>query len=198
MFRKIKKEIRIIGFDDSPFSFSDKKTFLIGVVCRGGRQIDGVVTTRIKVDGNDSTRRITECVKKSRHYDQLRVIMLDGITFAGFNVVDIEKLREKTGLPVIVAISERPDLEKMKKTMERFGNLEKRWSLIRKAGKIHECEIRNSVTGRKKIFFQCCGMNESEGKDILNISSINSLIPEPLRIAHLIGYGLKGKNEKDH
>ncbi len=192
MFRKIKKEIRIIGFDDSPFSFRDEKTFLIGVICRGGSQIDGVVTSEITVDGHDSTRKIAEIIKKSRHYRQLRIIMLDGITFAGFNVVDINTLHEKTGLPVIVVISEKPDLNNMRKAIRRFDDHEKRWSLIQNAGEIYEHEISNSVIGRKKIYFQSCGINEKEGKDILNITSIHSLIPEPVRIAHMIGYGLKG------
>ena len=192
MFRKIKKEIRIIGFDDSPFSFKDKTTLLIGVVCRGGSQIDGVVTTRITVDGTDSTRKITESVRNSRHFGQLRIIMLDGITFGGFNVVDIRKLHEDTKLPVLVVISERPDLKSIRKAMKRFDDHEKRWKLMERAGEIRECEIRNKVIGRKRIFYQSAGLRDSEAKDILNITSINSLIPEPVRIAHLIGYGLKG------
>ena len=38
--------------------------------------------------------------------------MLDGITYGGFNVVDIEELYRETGLPVIVIMRSCPDFEK--------------------------------------------------------------------------------------
>ncbi len=192
MFRKIKKEIRIIGFDDSPFRFTDRKAKIIGVVCRGGVQVDGVVSGEVSVDGLDSTERIAGVVRKTSHYPQLRVIMLDGITFGGFNVVDINTLRDKTGLPVIVVISDKPNLKNIKKALGRFDDREKRWRLMEKAGEIRKCEIRNGVVGRKNIFFQTSGISESDAKDILNVACIHSVIPEPIRIAHMIGYGLRG------
>ena len=40
-------------------------------------------------------------IKNSRHHNQLRVIMLDGITYGGFNVVDIEEPTEKQGFRLL-------------------------------------------------------------------------------------------------
>ena len=192
MLKTIKPEIRIIGWDDAPFTFKDKYTLLLGVVCRGGIQIDGVVTTKIRVDGNDTTEKIAEAINNSSHKEQLRVIMLDGITFGGFNVVDIHKLNEKTGLPVIVVIRDKPDMKAIKKSLSKFHDSEKRWELIEKAGDVHRFEVKNKVlTGRKTIYYQRCGINEYMSEKIINLTSVNSVVPEPVRAAHLICSGFK-------
>src|SRR3990167_2919872 len=101
-FRHIKKELRILGIDDGPFKSGDRNTILVGTVFRSGFWLDGVLSTKIKVDGNDSTKKIIEMVNRSRHKAQLRVIMLDGLTFGGMNFADIRAINKKTGLPVIV------------------------------------------------------------------------------------------------
>jgi hypothetical protein len=193
MFRKIKSEIRIIGWDDSPFTFKDKQTTLIGVVCRGGTQIDGVLSTRIRVDGWDSTEKLIKVIKENKHYHQLRLIMLDGITFGGFNIVDTHTLWRKTKLPVIVVIRNKPDLKSIKKSLKRFKDFEKRWKAIERAGEIHQYEVRNKVLrGRKTIYYQHVGLERKEVEDIINLTSIHSVTPEPVRLAHLICSGLKG------
>lgn len=194
MLKTIKPEIRIIGWDDTPFTFKDKYTLLLGVVCRGGIQIDGVLTTKIRVDGNDATEKIAKAINNSNHKEQLRVIMLDGITFGGFNIVDINKLHEKTGLPVIVVIKDKPDMKAIKKSLSKFNDTEERWKLIEKAGKVRKFEVKNKVlTGRKTIYYQRCGINEYMSEKIINITSVNSVVPEPVRTAHLICSGLKGR-----
>ena len=92
-FRKIKKEIRILAWDDGPFEFKSKgKDILIGVIFRGGKILDGLLKTEVDIDGLDATEKIIKKVLKTKHKD-LRVIMLDGITFAGFNTVDIKEMQ---------------------------------------------------------------------------------------------------------
>lgn len=194
MLKVIKPEIRIIGWDDAPFTFKDKRTLLVGVIYRGGIQIDGIITTKIRVDGNDATDEIAKAINRSKHKEQLRVIMLDGITFGGFNIVDIDRLYEKTRLPVIVVISEKPNLRKIKKSLSKFPDSEKRWKLIEKAGSIRTFEVKNKVLKRRKtIHYQHAGVDEYACETIINLTSVNSVIPEPVRIAHLICNGLKGR-----
>ena len=49
----IKQEIRVIGIDDSPFNkFREKEALAIGVVMRGGKCIDGILSTKVEVDGS--------------------------------------------------------------------------------------------------------------------------------------------------
>ena len=125
MLRTIKPEIRIIGWDDSPFNFDDKETFLVGVVCRGGTQVDGLMSVKIRVDGLDVTEKIIQSIKNSTHIYQLRLIMLDGITFGGFNIADINEIRKETGLPVLVVIRDMPKMEAIRKSLERLDDNKK-------------------------------------------------------------------------
>ena len=103
-----KLEIRILGFDDSPFDAHDKTVDIIGVIYRGGNFLDGVLKTEVEVDGMDATDKLVSLVNSTRHKQQLKVLMSDGITFGGFNLVDIKDLNEKTNLPVIVINRKHP------------------------------------------------------------------------------------------
>ena len=48
--------------------------------------------THVAIDGFDATEQIASMINSSPHCKQLRLVMLNGITFAGFNVVDIKRL----------------------------------------------------------------------------------------------------------
>jgi len=183
-FKVIKKEIRILAWDDGPFEFKSKgKDILIGVIFRGGQFIDGMLKTEIEIDGKDATDKIIEKTLKTRHKD-LRVMMLDGITFAGFNTVDIKEIYEKTKLPVIVINRKKPNLEKFIETIKRMPNAEKRLESVKNAGPIYYTSIKN-----KRICFQCYGIEKEVAEEIIKTTSTMSLIPEPLRAAHLIANG---------
>ena len=59
---QIKPEIRVVGFDDGPFKFGQKETVIVGAVFRGGDYLDGLISAKIKVDGMDSTEKLTEAI----------------------------------------------------------------------------------------------------------------------------------------
>ena len=92
----MKKEIRIIGIDDSPFDkFNDKEVLVIGTVFRGGNFLDGVLSVKVSVDGDDATDKLIEIINKSKFKPQIQCIMIDGIAFGGFNVIDIDELNKE-------------------------------------------------------------------------------------------------------
>lgn len=177
----MKKQIRILGIDDAAFDkFNDKEVIVIATVFRGGDFMDGVMTCKVKIDGDDATNKLIEMINKSKFKTQFRAIMLDGIAVAGFNVFDIKLLFEKTKIPVIVVMRNYPDLIKIKDTLSNLGMKEK-INLLEKAGKIYPY---------KKIHYQVYGMEKEEAIQILKISCTHSHIPEPIRVAHLIGSAL--------
>ena len=177
----MKKEIRIIGIDDSPFDkFRDKKILVVGVIMRGGSWVDGILSTKVTVDGNDSTKKIIEMINNCKFKPQLQCIFLDGIAVAGFNVIDVKELNRKTKLPVVVIIRKRPDIENIKKTLIRINKKDK-IKLIEKAGNVFQVD---------NIFVQLTGIDLEEAKKILKIVCTRSLIPEPIRLAHLIASGV--------
>lgn len=183
-FRTIKKEIRILAWDDGPFEFKAKgRDILIGVIFRGGQFLDGLLKTEIEIDGEDATEKIIEKILKTKHKD-LRVVMLDGITFAGFNTVDIKEIYEKTNLPVMAVNRKKPDLEKFIETLKTMLNPEKRLNAVKNAGPVYSTSVKD-----KRIFFQCYGIKKDDAEKIIKTTSTMSLIPEPLRVAHLIANG---------
>lgn len=183
-FKIIKNEIRIVAFDDGPFKLSEEKDILIGVIFRGGQFMDGLVKADIEVDGLDAQDEIIRMMKKTRHKD-LRIIMLDGITFAGFNIVNIKEIYRKTGLPVIVVNRKEPDFDRFKRSMKKFSEYERRLKCVEDAGPVYWARINN-----KRVCFQCSGIKTSDAEEIIRISATRSLIPEPLRVAHLIAGGM--------
>ncbi len=188
--RVVKPEIRIVGVDDGFFVPHTKgKCGVIGVVFRGGYWLDGVMRTQVEIDGMDATERIAGMIMGSPHYGQLRVIMLSGVTFAGFNVVDTVRLFEATGLPVIAVTREEPDFVDIRKALEHLPFADDRWRAMKNVDKLVKVVTRS---GEEAIFIQVTGMEVDIAKKIVKSTSTRSNVPEALRVAHLIASGLTG------
>lgn len=193
-FRSIKSEIRVLGVDDGLFAPHTKGAVdVVGVVYRGGYWLDGVMRTEVTIDGMDATEKIAAMIKKSPYYEELRVVILNGITFAGFNVVDINKLFKTVNLPVIAVTREKPDLEKIRKALKNLPECEKRWQIIENAGKIIEVQTRNT---EEAVYMQIAGVSQEDAEKILKTTSMQSNVPEALRVAHIIASGLTRLEEK--
>jgi len=187
-FRVIKPEIRVLGVDDGAFKPHVKgQVPVIGVVFRGGFWLDGIMHTSIAVDGFDATDRMASMINRSPHYKQLRVIMLNGVTFAGFNIVDVKALHAATKLPVITVTREKPDFADIYKALQNLPNSEQRWEAILGAGEPVEVSTRNA---KAKVYMQTAGVSKEAAQKILRLTSTRSNIPEALRVAHLIASGI--------
>jgi len=177
----LKDEIRVIGIDDSPFrKFKRGQVLVVGTIFRGGKYFDGILSTKVSIDGNNATKKISEMINKCKFKPQLQCIFLNGIAVAGFNVIDVVELNKKTKLPVIVVIRKKPNIEKIKETLIK----------INKKNKIKLIERAGSVIPAGKIYMQLTGISTDKAKEILKIVCTRSLIPEPIRIAHLIASGI--------
>jgi len=186
--REVKPEIRVLGIDDGVFKPHSKEMVdVVGVVFRGGRWLDGFMHTRVQVDGNDATEKLAEMITHSPHYPQLRVIMLNGVTLAGFNIVDIKEFHEKVKLPIIAVTRDKPDFEDIKKALKNLPESEKRWKAIERAGKMIKVHTRER---EEPIYVHVAGVSEETAKRILMNTSTRSNIPEALRVAHIIASGL--------
>lgn len=175
----MKPGIRVLGIDDASFNFEDEATFLTGVVYRGTEFIEDIVSTEIEVDGEDATARVIELYDQVQNSKQLKAIMVDGISFAGFNLVDIEHVNEETGEPVIAVSATEPDREDFRNTMERTGNFDENFENLEDAKRI---ELKDGVA-----YIQFAGISFEDAEQIVKNSTIHGLTPEPIRVAHMIG-----------
>ncbi len=186
--RVVKPEIRVLGVDDGQFVPHSKTTVLVvGIVFRGGYWLDGVMSTKVLVDGLDATQNIANMVTGSPHFRQLRVILLNGVTFAGFNVVDIKVLNKLTGLPVIAVTDKKPSLKEVREALKHLPDSEERWNAIIDAGKVFAVKTRG---GRYRVYAEVAGLSERMAKEILRLTASRSKIPEALRVAHLVASGI--------
>ena len=193
--RSVKPEIRVLGVDDGAFVPHGRGLAnIVGVVYRGGLWLDGVMHTEIEIDGMDATEKIASMIVDSPHYDQLRVVILNGITFAGFNIVDMKELFRRLGLPIIAVTRDKPNFEEIKKALENLSESEKRWKTILNAGELIEVETRK---GEHPVYMEIVGISEEDAKKILRNTSTRSNMPEAVRVAHIIASGLAKTKEKD-
>ena len=181
----MKKEIRLLGIDDAPFKFRDRKVGVIGVVMRGGKYLEGVIKKEAEIDGLDSTEKIIDMINKTRHKTQLKATLIDGIALGGFNVVDIEKVFSETNVPVITVTRDKPNNKKIELALKKhFSDWENRFDLITNG------ELYKIQTKHNPIFVKCAGICADETKEIIKISTIRGVIPEPIRVAHIIASGI--------
>jgi endonuclease V-like protein UPF0215 family len=182
-----KKEIRVMGIDDAPFDkFRDRHTTVIGVFFRGGNYADGIVSTKIRVDGINATSKLASMINNSRFKSQLKCVFVDGLNMAGFNFIDIKKLNKLLNIPVIVITRKNPDLTNIKRVLKKL-KMERKIRFIDEAGPPKKVG---------KIYIQTAGIGFDDAKEIIKLTATHSYIPEPLRVAHLIGAGLvKGESK---
>jgi len=185
-FRSIKSEIRVLGVDDGKFvPHTFGRVLVVGAVIRGNYGLDGVMHTDIALDGFDAAEQIAEMINNSSHCRQLRLVMLNGITFGGFNVVDIKELNIATRIPVIALMRNKPDLEAIRNALNNLPKSDERWKMILSAGPIIDVD-----SGDKKLYMEIAGISKVDARKIVVLTATRSLIPEPLRVAHLIASGI--------
>ena len=181
----MKAQIRLLGIDDSPFTFKDKKCRIIGVVMRGGEYIEGVLSDEVQIDKLDSTKKIIKMIKNTRHNKQIKAVLIDGVALGGFNIFDIKEIYDKTNIPIITITRDKPDLDKIKAALKKhFKDWKERFDLINK-GELHRIRTKHNP-----IYIKYAGICAGEAKEIIKISTIRGVIPEPIRVAHIIASGV--------
>jgi endonuclease V-like protein UPF0215 family len=193
-FRSIKPEIRVLGVDDGAFIPRTRGTVnVVGVVYRGGCWFEGIMRTDVTIDGLDATEKMATMITDSPFHGEIRVVVLDGITFAGFNVVDISELSCRINLPVISVVREKPDLKEIRAALRNLPDFEVRWRAMENAGKLFEVVTRS---GENPVYIHTAGILLDDAKKIVRKTSTHSLIPEALRVAHIIASGVSCLREK--
>lgn len=169
--------IRAIGFDDAPFiRHSSAPVAVAGVVCAGTR-FEGMVWGQVQVDGWDATDTLGQMLTKSKFLPQLHVVLLDGISFGGFNLIDLPVLAEQLARPCVAVMRRQPNLSAIEQAMQHLPEPERRLEILRRAGTIH---------ADPPFYFQVCGGSPIIIAQVLRHLTDRGHVPEALRIAHLI------------
>lgn len=179
----------VAGIDDGGFNpylkFSKKKPRipLVAVYYKNFRIVD-LIFRKIKVDGLDATEKLLSILNSKRP----EIVLAQGVTFGGFNMIDFVEVYERTKIPVIIVLDRMPDFKSIFNAItSHFKDADERISILKKLP-----EIKNF----KNVYFENIGINDLEARKIIESLTIFGNIPEPVRLAHLICRGIYGLNKQ--
>ncbi|HKK05799.1 MAG TPA: DUF99 family protein [Gammaproteobacteria bacterium] len=172
----------VIGIDDAPFDPAHRGDVLIVGALYSGRCLAGVLSGRVRRDGANATRAIAAMIQASRFRGHLQAVLLQGLTVAGFNVIDLEGLHCALGLPVVAVSRKAPDLAAIRRALlTRVRGGARKWRLVERAGPMER------LGG---LYVQYRGISRSRVTALLRRFAVHGALPEPLRTAHLIAGGV--------
>ena len=173
------RNIRVLGFDDSHHQGLPWGAVVnvAGVVCSGVR-FEGMLWGQIAKDGMDATEALVSMFNESKFAAQVHLMLLDGLTFAGCDVIDLPRLAEQTGVPTAAVMRRQPDMERFRQVVDSLPESEERWRRVQAAGEIHQ---------HSHFFYQVAGGDvKTIGRALVRLTD-QGKVPEALRLAHLIG-----------
>jgi len=150
---------------------------VFGAVCAGTR-FEGLVAGSVRRDGWNATREIVRLLEGGKFLPQLHIVLIDGIAFGGFNVVDLAALAARLGKPCVAVMRRPPRLPLLEAALRRLPSPERRLARISRAGPIHSVP---------PFVFQVQGAGVEETAEALRRLTDRGNVPEALRLAHLIG-----------
>ena len=143
--------------------------------------IDGFVMGHSTVGGDDATDAILSMYEKLARPD-VSFLLISGIVVSLYNIIDLKRISEETGLPVIgVTYEESEGIENAIKhhfpdsyesKISEYSNLGSREKITLHTS--HDLYIRNE------------GCTLLEAKQLLDKITLQGSVPEPLRISQLL------------
>ena len=179
-------DLRIIGVDDGAFSPHKRATdcALLVAVLFGSSRILDVQVGQIQVDGRDANNALASLLGPL----SFQVILLSGISFGGFNLVDISQLARGMRRPVIAMSGEKPDNASVRKALHaHFADWKERWEIVRAAGELHWTK---PLRDEPKLYFEVRGASPEFAKRVIASTAAISRLPEPIRVARILARGL--------
>ncbi|MEP7121254.1 MAG: DUF99 family protein [Byssovorax sp.] len=172
----------VIGVDDAPFAREHRGDVRVVGTAYAGLRLEGILSARVRRDGANSARVVAAMIGGSRFASHTKLVMFQGIALAGFNVIDLRALREMLGIPVLVVARKPPRLAAIQAALlDRVPGGAKKWALIEQAGPMEP--VAGLMVQREGITLAAAG-------EVVRRLAIHGVIPEPLRVAHLIAGGV--------
>lgn len=173
---------RVIGFDDAPFAPQrGAPVDVAGIVCAGAA-FEGMLWGQVARDGLDATEAVASMVARSKFHDQVHAVLLDGLAFGGFNLVDLPTLARRLDRPCVAVMRRAPNMPAIHRALGHFHDEPLRRATIERAGVVHELD---------GFVFQVMGARPEDTAALLGRVTLHGHVPEPLRMAHLINSAIK-------
>jgi uncharacterized protein len=152
------------------------------VVVSSPAYVEAVRRSRVRVDGTDGTDAVVGLVRSTGALDGIRAMLVDGAVVGGFNVLDLDRLHEALGIPVVAVTRRPPDFDRIHAALRTwFGSdAPRRWRLLR----AHR--LFRVPTGEAPILAAAVGCRAVDATQLVQRTTVRGYWPEPLRLAHLV------------
>jgi endonuclease V-like protein UPF0215 family len=172
----------VLGVDDGPFEKGQAEAVpIVGVMMECPDIVESVSIRSFAVDGEAATTFLGDWIKGQRCYPSLQAVVLGGITLAGLGVVDVRELASHLSRPVLIINRRDPQRSRLAAALESAG-LSKRIALVDRAPR--------AIRLRAGLYLAFAGVARAEAEAIVQASLGKAMLPEPLRLAHLIARAL--------
>jgi endonuclease V-like protein UPF0215 family len=172
----------ILGVDDAPFEKCQPGPVpIVGVVMEGPDRVESVARGEFPVDGEGATEYLASWIGGLRARPTLQGVILGGVTIAGLAIVDVTGLAQRLGLPVLVVTRRDPAGSDLA-------------DALRAAGLSHRLAVLEQVPRAfgvgEGLHLAHAGTSRTEAERLVRATLAKSRLPEPLRLAHLIGQAI--------
>lgn len=172
----------ILGIDDAPF---DKRQAapvpIVGVVMEGADRVESVALGEFPVDGERATEYLAAWITGLRTRPALQAVILGGVTIAGLGIVDAAALAEQLALPVLIVTRHDPARSELADALKAAG-LSHRLALLD--------HVPRAYGAGEGLYLAHAGGTRVEAERLVQATLAKSRLPEPLRLAHLIGQAI--------
>ena len=184
MNRNAFQNLPIVGVEDGSFQKSITRRALLAAVLFRGLEIEDVKFTKITVDGLDATEKLSELLKEW----EFAAVLLAGVSFAGFNVINPTAIHQKFKKPVIIVTRTKPDNKAVHRALQRhFKDWKMRWEVFEKLGSFQKVAV---LADEPLIYVETIGADVRWTCNLIQALSVCCRVPEPTRVARLIARGL--------
>ena len=172
----------VLGVDDAPFSKKQSRDVpVVGVMMEGATLVEGVALGSFPVDGAGATGYLGTWISEQRWHASLQAVVLGGITIAGLGVVDVRRLAEVLDAPVLTVTRKSTSSSDLT-------------DALRAAGFSDRIPVVNGAPQPFKLkdglYVTASGLSRQHATHIVRSTLNKAKVPEPLRVAHLVGAAL--------
>jgi uncharacterized protein len=184
-----KRAIRALGVAES-FRRPDRHSVLAGLVVRSDRVIDGFAFGEATVEGDDATRAILRLYRRLGR-DDVNLLMLSGCVISLYNVVDVDALASKSGVPVI-ALTYRESAGIEGAIRHHFRDGEGKVARYRKLGPRVPVVLHTGY----RVYARLSGISEADAGRVLDSFTLQGRVPEPVRLAKLLAHARRTSGQR--
>lgn len=172
-----KRGVRILAINGSKFERRGGKELVIGIIGRNGL-IEGSLSFYARADGDDSTENLLNALKRSKFGEQVKIVVTNGITLAGLNIMDLEEVSKKANVGVAAVTRKKPRRSLLIASLHGDPEKKSKEEIIRRTYR------KVKIARLNGFYFQLLGVDE------VYAGAMAGEMLSLLRVAHIISSGI--------